>query len=303
MPTTADKEFKGAAVQTVTTNTINDVDTAVSIQASGGWPVGGSTYFTMVLDRGTSLEEKVLCSTRSGLGITIASRGYDDTAAVGHSSGATAEHCLAATDLDALFNHATNTGIDDHTQYMLKASYAGSGAHTARPAFGKKGATWLSTDTSGVNKANAGWYIDTGSAWDRLTPGPWTAWTPTITVTNGGGGTSTVTKSFTNATYLYRNLPGATTEVYVDADVALTGTQQFTGLLLSSPVASARAQSLFGEGMNDIMRARVEDSGGFGNVIAAFPPGAYNPAGAPYVGQWLTDSAVRHFRICGSYPT
>lgn len=301
MPTTQDKEFKGAAVPTTITNAINAVDTAVSLQDATGWPTGAQSWGA-VIDKGQANEEKVVCQARSGLGVTIIGRGQDNTSAASHGSGAAIEHCLFAIDLDQLFNHATNVAIDDHTQYMLKATYNGSGAHSARPAFGNKGAVWKSTDTSGANFVNAGWWLDTGLAWERLTPGPWVAWTPTVTVTDGGGGTSAVTKTITSPTYLYRNLPGATTEVYIDLDVKLNGTQAFTGLLFSSPVASARAQSLFGEGMNDIMRARVEDSGGFGNVIATFPPGAYNPAGAS-VGQWLTDNAVRHFRVCGTYPT
>jgi hypothetical protein len=123
LTTTADKEFKGAAVPTTITGTINSVDMACSLALSTGWPTGAQ-YWGAVIDKGLANEEKVLCYTRSGSNVTIVARGQDNTSASTHTAGATIEHCLFAFDLDALYNHATNTSIDDHTQYLLKTTAA-----------------------------------------------------------------------------------------------------------------------------------------------------------------------------------
>jgi hypothetical protein len=117
---TADKEFKGAAVPGTSNSSISASDSDItSATTLSGWPTGAQD-FTMVLGRGTSTEEKVLCSSRSGNQVHMIQRGYDDTVATSHAAGTTMEHCLAAADLDALFNHATNTSLDDHTQYLKK---------------------------------------------------------------------------------------------------------------------------------------------------------------------------------------
>lgn len=123
MPTTTDKEFKGSAVSTVTTSSINSSDLTVSISDPTGWPTGAQP-FGVVIGKGTATEEKVLCSARVGTTLTISSRGVDNTTAASHTSGSTIEHCLFAADLDALFRHATDTSIDDHTQYLKTTTAA-----------------------------------------------------------------------------------------------------------------------------------------------------------------------------------
>lgn len=99
----ARREHKGAAVATTITAGINGTDTAIAIAASTGWPDGSVGPFWVVLARGLSSEEKVLVTSRSGLGLTVASagdRGEDGTSASAHVSGTTIEHCVSAEELD-----------------------------------------------------------------------------------------------------------------------------------------------------------------------------------------------------------
>lgn len=90
------KEYQGGAVATTLSGAINSGASSFQIAASTGWPTGSSYPFVLVIDRGTALEERILCASRSGTTITVSSRGYDGTTGVGHAAGATVEHCLDA---------------------------------------------------------------------------------------------------------------------------------------------------------------------------------------------------------------
>lgn len=158
MTTTTDKEFKGAAVQTTITNSINSSDAAVSIASATGWPTGAQP-FTVVLDRGQSTEEKVLCSSRTGTALTLSTRGYDNTSAGSHSAGVTIEHCIAATDFDALFRHATDTAIDDHTQYMhisTARTITAANTYNEKQQFNMKNASTPAFDIKAAASASVG---------------------------------------------------------------------------------------------------------------------------------------------------
>ena len=159
------------------------------------------------------------------------------------------------------------------------------------------------------NNQNGGLFCSNGASWIRITPSPWIAWSPTLTVVASTGAASACGLTVTGATYIYRLLPGASAEVLLELNGSLYGPgQQFVGLLFSSPVASARAYELTGEAMNDIARVRVSDSN-FGNVIGIFPNGAYNirerfygSTPSPPVGEWIVDNSPRLIRVNGSYP-
>lgn len=156
--TTTDKEFKGSAVPTTITNTINSVDTAVSLAASTGWPTGAQQWGA-VIDKGLANEEKVICSTRSGLNVTIVSRGADNTTASSHSAGATIEHCLFASDLDSLFRHATDTTIDDHSQYMhisTARTVTAANTYNEKQQFNMKNASTPALDLKAAASATVG---------------------------------------------------------------------------------------------------------------------------------------------------
>ena len=92
------RQYKGAAVSTTTTNSLNVSDTSVTIASNTGWPSSAGVPFYVVIDPGTSAEEK--CSaTISGTTLTL-TRAQDDTTASAHSSGATIYPVFTANDAD-----------------------------------------------------------------------------------------------------------------------------------------------------------------------------------------------------------
>jgi hypothetical protein len=92
------RQYAGAAVATTTTGAINASATTVGIAANTGWPSAAGVTFYVVIDPGTSVEEKCL-ATISGTTLTL-TRGQDDTAAASHASGATVYPVFAANDAD-----------------------------------------------------------------------------------------------------------------------------------------------------------------------------------------------------------
>jgi hypothetical protein len=92
------RQYKGAAAPCTTTNALTAGDTSVTLSATTGWPSTASVPFYVVIDPGTSSEEK--CSaTISGSTLTL-TRAQDDTTAVSHSSGATIYPVFSADDAD-----------------------------------------------------------------------------------------------------------------------------------------------------------------------------------------------------------
>ena len=98
MPAFARRQFAGAAVATTLTASINSTDTTCSLAATTGWPSSAGVSFYVVIDPGTSVEEKCL-ATISGLTLTL-TRGQDDTTAANHASGATVYPVFTANDAD-----------------------------------------------------------------------------------------------------------------------------------------------------------------------------------------------------------
>lgn len=92
------RQFAGAAVATTITASINSTDTTCSLAATTGWPSSAGVSFYVVIDPGTSVEEKCL-ATISGSTLTL-TRGQDDTTAANHSSGATIYPVFTANDAD-----------------------------------------------------------------------------------------------------------------------------------------------------------------------------------------------------------
>ena len=92
------RQYKGAAASTTTASSLSISDTSVTLTATTGWPSTPAVPFYVVIDPGTSSEEK--CSaTISGSTLTL-TRGQDDTTAVAHSSGATIYPVFSADDAD-----------------------------------------------------------------------------------------------------------------------------------------------------------------------------------------------------------
>jgi len=92
------RQYKGAAAQTTTTNALSVSDTSVTLTATTGWPSTAAVPFFVVIDPGTSSEEK--CSaTISGSTLTLV-RAQDDTTASTHTSGATIYPVFTADEAD-----------------------------------------------------------------------------------------------------------------------------------------------------------------------------------------------------------
>ena len=99
------RQYKGAAASTTTTNALGVGDTSVTLTATTGWPSTPAVPFYVVIDPGTSSEEK--CSaTISGSTLTL-TRAQDDTTAAVHSSGATIYPVFSADDADEANNMAS----------------------------------------------------------------------------------------------------------------------------------------------------------------------------------------------------
>ena len=93
------RQYKGAAASTTITAGINTSDTTCSLAATTGWPSTAAIPFYVVIDPGTSSEEK--CSaTISGSTLTL-TRAQDDTSAATHASGATIYPVFTAAEANA----------------------------------------------------------------------------------------------------------------------------------------------------------------------------------------------------------
>ena len=99
------RQYKGAAASTTITAGINTSDTTCSLAATTGWPSTAAVPFFVVIDPGTSSEEK--CSaTISGSTLTL-TRAQDNTSAATHASGATIYPVFTAAEADEANNMAS----------------------------------------------------------------------------------------------------------------------------------------------------------------------------------------------------
>jgi microcystin-dependent protein len=105
----ARRSYAGGAVPTTLTVLLDAVSLSATVAAFTLWPSGAGGNFVVTLGRGTSTEEKVLCSATSGTALTIVSRGYDGTTAQSHSISTVVEHTISAIDLDEANAHVNAT--------------------------------------------------------------------------------------------------------------------------------------------------------------------------------------------------
>ena len=115
------REYRGAASPSYLTLSLGNstADLTINCNDLTNWPTGtGGRPFYVVIDRGTSSEEKILCSSRSGNTLTVFDngitngRGADDTSIVAHSANAEIEHIFTATDADEANAHVNaSTGV------------------------------------------------------------------------------------------------------------------------------------------------------------------------------------------------
>lgn len=140
------RQYKGAAVATTTTNSLNTSDTSVSLASTTGWPSNAGVPFYVVIDPGTSAEEK--CSaTISGSTLTL-TRAQDDTTASSHSSGATIYPVFTANDADEaneLVSKLTTKGdmlVTDGTS-LNRLAVGGNGTILVADSSATNGVAWL----------------------------------------------------------------------------------------------------------------------------------------------------------------
>lgn len=145
------RQYKGAAAATTTTNALGVSDTSVTLTATTGWPSTAAVPFYVVIDPGTSAEEK--CSaTISGSTLTL-TRAQDDTTAAVHASGATIYPVFTADEADEANKLASTLTTRGDLLTM------NSGPDFARIAIGTNGyvltsngtdAAWAELPASGV---------------------------------------------------------------------------------------------------------------------------------------------------------
>lgn len=164
------RQYKGAAVQTTTTNALSTVETSCGITSSTGWPSTAAVPYYVVIDPGTSSEEKCL-ATISGLTLTL-TRAQDDTTATTHTSGATIYPIFSADEADEanLFASTMTTRGDLLTM--------GVGPTVARLGVGGAGAILKSNGTDPTYLAlGSNGFVLTSNGTDAV----WAAATATIT--------------------------------------------------------------------------------------------------------------------------
>ena len=93
------KQFVGGAPATSLASGITDSATTLDVDDATGYP-DATNPFVIVIDPGLATEEKVLCAARTSDTLSSLTRGYDNTTAQAHSSGAVVQHVLDAGTID-----------------------------------------------------------------------------------------------------------------------------------------------------------------------------------------------------------
>lgn len=98
----ARKMYSGGSIVTTVPTGMASGDSSFTLAASTNWSDGSAGTFFVVVDFGLSTQEKIECSSRTGLVVTVAAsgRGKDGTSAVAHSAGCAVQQCHSAQDDD-----------------------------------------------------------------------------------------------------------------------------------------------------------------------------------------------------------
>jgi hypothetical protein len=129
------------------------------LAATTGWPASAGVPFYVVIDPGTSSEEKV-SATISGSTLTI-TRGQDDTTASAHSSGATIYPVFTANDADEaneLVSKLTTKGdlLVTTGSALNRLAVGGNGSILNADSTATNGVAWLAAGTAGYVLTSAG---------------------------------------------------------------------------------------------------------------------------------------------------
>jgi hypothetical protein len=153
------RQYAGAAAATTITAGINTIDTTCTLAATTGWPSTPAVPFYVVIDPGTSAEEK--CSaTISGSTLTL-TRAQDDTSASSHSSGATIYPVFTANDADEaneVVSKLTTKGdlLVTSGSALNRLGVGANGAILAADSGATNGVAWLGAGASGYVLTSAG---------------------------------------------------------------------------------------------------------------------------------------------------
>ena len=100
------REYKGAATPCTIVSTITSSSTTITISDATNWPTGS---FSLVIDPGLAGEEKVLITSRTATTLTVTTRGYDNTTASAHTTGAIIYPVPTAVDFDEANSHVNSS--------------------------------------------------------------------------------------------------------------------------------------------------------------------------------------------------
>lgn len=157
--------YAGGGATTTLSSPMGSSDTSFNITSATGWPGSPGHNFIVVIDRGTSSEEKILCASNSGTVVTVATsgRGYDGTTATTHNSGATVSLCAGAIDFDEA-NQLTNFFANQAEGSL----FFGKGTGTVPNALSVGGAgamlTSNGTDPTWLGLGTTGYYLTAGAS-------------------------------------------------------------------------------------------------------------------------------------------
>ena len=113
------RRYSNTAVQTALSGPVTAAATSMSVSAVTGFP---GTDFVLAIDYGTANQELVLVTAVSGTTLTV-TRGYDNTTAVSHDTGAVVVHTHSAADFADSRNHeAATSNVHGVTGVLLGAS-------------------------------------------------------------------------------------------------------------------------------------------------------------------------------------
>ena len=167
------REYKGAAQASTLTAALGNSTANLTINCNDltNWPTGVVGPFFIVIDRGKSNEEKILCVSRAGNVITVYNSGgvngraFDGTNISSHTINSTIEHVFAAIDADEANAHVNTSGL--HVNSGQTAITVCTSA--TRPVSPATNQVILETDTQNMYAYISG------------------TWTPISSANSGGG--------------------------------------------------------------------------------------------------------------------
>lgn len=102
----ASRYYSAIAQDTTLTSNIVSSATSIAVAATSGFP--SSFPYVLALDYNMSTEELVLVTAAAGLTLTV-TRGFNNSTAQAHSTGALVRHVIVAQDLTDAQNHYVST--------------------------------------------------------------------------------------------------------------------------------------------------------------------------------------------------